>query len=44
MSIMTIRLAVTVISFLAFLGIVAWAYARKSKSGFDAAANSIFKE
>ena len=39
-SIMSI--ATTVLAFLAFLGIVAWAYSRGRKQAFDEAANAPF--
>jgi cytochrome c oxidase cbb3-type subunit IV len=39
-----IRSLVTLVSFVSFLGIVAWAYSRGSRKGFDRAANSIFEE
>ena len=35
-------IATTVLTFLAFLGIVAWAYSRGSKRAFDEAANAPF--
>lgn len=34
----------TVLAFIAFLGIVFWAYNRKQKQRFDNAANSIFDD
>jgi cytochrome c oxidase cbb3-type subunit 4 len=34
--------ATTVLSFLAFLGIVAWAYSRRRRSAFEEAANAPF--
>ena len=39
-SIMSI--SATVLTFLSFLGIVAWAYSRRRKAAFDAAANAPF--
>jgi cytochrome c oxidase cbb3-type subunit IV len=33
---------VTVVSFVTFIGIVAWAYSRKRKRAFDEAANAPF--
>lgn len=44
MSLISLRVGVTVVSFLVFLGIVAWAWSRKSQRRFNDAANSIFKE
>ncbi len=38
MDINDIRSLVTVLAFLSFVGIVAWAYSGKRKAGFDAAA------
>ena len=40
LSIMSI--SATVLTFLSFLGIVAWAYSRRRKAAFDAAANAPF--
>jgi cytochrome c oxidase cbb3-type subunit 4 len=37
-----ISIAATVLSFLAFLGIVAWAYSRRRKAAFEEAANAPF--
>ena len=37
-----VSIATTVLTFLAFLGIVAWAYSRGSKQAFDEAANAPF--
>jgi cytochrome c oxidase cbb3-type subunit IV len=34
--------ATTVLSFLAFLGIVAWAYSRRRRAAFEEAANAPF--
>jgi len=36
------RALITVLAFLCFLGIVAWAYSRHAKSGFDEAARIPF--
>mgnify|MGYP006283246093 CR=1 FL=1 len=44
MDINSIRIAVTVVSFLAFLGILAWAYGRGAKRQFDEAALLPFTE
>lgn len=40
----TMRSAITVLSFLAFLAIVAWAYSSRRKQGFDRAARSVLDE
>ena len=37
-----VSIAATVLSFLAFLGIVAWAYSRRRKAAFQEAANAPF--
>jgi cytochrome c oxidase cbb3-type subunit 4 len=37
-----LRIAVTVLSFLAFLGIVAWSWSRRNRAAFDEAANLPF--
>jgi len=37
-----ISIAATVLTFLSFLGIVAWAYSSRRKAAFDAAANAPF--
>ncbi len=39
---MTLRVAVTLLSFVTFLGIVAWALARRNQRGFDEAAQLPF--
>ncbi len=44
MDINDIRSLITVISFVAFIGIVVWAYGSKRKSGFEAAARSVLDE
>lgn len=44
MDINDLRSITTVLGLLCFLGIVAWAYARGSKKGFDEAANLPFAE
>lgn len=38
------RSLITVVSFVAFLGIVAWAYSSKRKTGFEEAARSVLDE
>ena len=37
-----VSIATTVLTFLAFIGIVVWAYSRGSKHAFDEAANAPF--
>jgi cytochrome c oxidase cbb3-type subunit 4 len=37
-----LHVIMTVITFITFVGIVFWAYSRKRKSAFDAAANAPF--
>lgn len=44
MDINTLRSIVTVVAFLAFLGIVIWAYSDRSKAAFDQAARLPFDE
>lgn len=44
MDINDLRSVVTVVSFLTFLGIVAWAWSKRNKSGFDEAAQLPFKD
>jgi cytochrome c oxidase cbb3-type subunit 4 len=44
MDINIIREAITVISFIIFVGILAWAYGKGSKRGFDQAALIPFQE
>jgi len=39
MDVNTLRLAVEILSFVAFLGIVAWALAPRNRAGFDQAAS-----
>ena len=38
-----LRIAVTVVSFIAFVAIVFWAFSRKSKKGFDVASRIPFE-
>lgn len=40
----TLRSWVTVVSFLVFIGIIAWAYSRKNAADFDSAANLPFEQ
>jgi len=44
MDINTLRSAVTVISLLVFLGIVAWAWSRRNREHFDEAARLPFQD
>lgn len=44
MDINDFRSLTTVLGLLCFLGIAAWAYSRKSKKGFDEAANLPFAD
>jgi cytochrome c oxidase cbb3-type subunit 4 len=44
MDINTLRSIVTVLAFVAFMGIVLWAYSDRSKTGFDQAARLPFDE
>jgi cytochrome c oxidase cbb3-type subunit 4 len=44
MDINDMRSAVTVVSFLVFVGIVAWAWSKRNKSDFDEAAQLPFKD
>ena len=38
MDVNTLRIAVTVLSFVAFIGIVSWAWSRRNRAAFDEAA------
>jgi len=38
----TLRSLATVVSFLVFIGILVWAFARRNRDGFDEAANIPF--
>jgi cytochrome c oxidase cbb3-type subunit 4 len=40
----TLRSAATVVSFITFIGIVAWAYSRGKKGDFEQAANLPFEQ
>jgi len=44
MDINDLRAAVTVASFLAFIGIVIWAYSGRRRQAFDRAARSVLEE
>ena len=37
MDVNTLRIAATLVSFVTFVGIMAWAWSRKNKAGFDEA-------
>ena len=37
-----LHIVMTVVTFITFIGIVVWAYSRKRKSAFEAAANAPF--
>jgi cytochrome c oxidase cbb3-type subunit IV len=39
MDINTLRIAVTVVSFMVFCGIVSWAWSKRSRTAFEEAAN-----
>ncbi|MCA0176022.1 MAG: cbb3-type cytochrome c oxidase subunit 3 [Proteobacteria bacterium] len=44
MDINTLRIAVTLVSFVLFVGIVAWAWSRRRESDFEAAAQLPFQD
>lgn len=44
MDVNDVRSLITVVSFVAFLGVVVWAYAGKRKAGFEEAARSVLDE
>jgi len=44
MDINDLRAAITVVSFIGFIGIVWWAYSARRKSAFDRAARSVLEE
>lgn len=44
MDINTLRIAVTLVSFVLFVGIVAWAWSRRRESEFEAAAQLPFQD
>lgn len=44
MDINDLRALITLLLFIAFIGIVWWAYSSKHKRSFDVAANSVFDE
>jgi cytochrome c oxidase cbb3-type subunit 4 len=44
MDINDLRVAITVVSFLTFIGVVLWAYSSRRKDRFDQAARSVLEE
>lgn len=44
MDINTMRAIVTVLAFVAFIGIVVWAWSRRNQAGFDEAAQLPFRQ
>jgi cytochrome c oxidase cbb3-type subunit 4 len=44
MDINTLRIAATVVSFVTFIGILAWAYSRRNKAAFEAAGQIPFTQ
>jgi cytochrome c oxidase cbb3-type subunit 4 len=44
MDLNTIRIAVTVVAFLTFLGIVAWAWSSRRRADFEAASRLVLDE
>jgi cytochrome c oxidase cbb3-type subunit 4 len=44
MDITTLRIAATLASFVTFIGILAWAFARRNTRGFDEAARLPFEQ
>jgi cytochrome c oxidase cbb3-type subunit 4 len=44
MDVNTLRIAATLVSFVTFVGIMAWAWSRKNKAGFDEAARLPFEQ
>jgi cytochrome c oxidase cbb3-type subunit IV len=44
MDITTLRIAATLASFITFIGILAWAFARRNDPGFDEAAQLPFEQ
>lgn len=44
MDITDLRVIATVVSFITFICILVWAYARRNKAGFDEAANLPFEQ
>ena len=44
MDITTLRIAATLVSFVTFIGILVWAFARRNAAGFDEAARLPFEQ
>lgn len=44
MDVTTLRIAATLVSFATFLAILAWAYARRNRAGFEEAAQLPFEQ
>jgi cytochrome c oxidase cbb3-type subunit 4 len=44
MDITTLRIAATLVSFITFIGILAWAYSRRRESAFEAASRLPFEQ
>ena len=44
MDVNTLRIAATLVSFVTFVGIMAWAWSRSNKAGFDEAARLPFEQ
>ncbi|MEY5098563.1 MAG: hypothetical protein RJA36_1282 [Pseudomonadota bacterium] len=44
MDITTVRIGVTLISFVVFLGILAWAWSKRNQAAFDEAARLPFRD
>jgi len=44
MDLYTVRIVWTVVSFAVFIAIMVWAYSKRARSGFDAAARLPFEE
>ncbi|RZJ26606.1 MAG: CcoQ/FixQ family Cbb3-type cytochrome c oxidase assembly chaperone [Haliea sp.] len=44
MDITTLRIAATLVSFVTFIGILVWAFARRNTAGFDEAARLPFEQ
>ena len=44
MDVNDLRAAVTLLSFVAFIGVIAWAWSRRNKKRFDEAANLPFAD
>ena len=44
MDVNDLRAAITLLSFVAFIGVIAWAWSRRNKKRFDEAANLLFAD